>query len=107
VAAGRRVAPGEQRALRSELCRWRRRCVGALPFDVLVAPTLQALPLRAQEDLAAFRAQILRDLWPFNALGWPAITTRDGLMLAGPREQVVLAAALAWEEELEEPVSTC
>jgi len=37
---------------------------------------------------------------PFNWLGWPSATTRDGLMLSGRSDAVVLAAALAWERDL-------
>ena len=37
---------------------------------------------------------------PFNALGWPAATTRDGTMFTGRSERLVLGAALAWEEGL-------
>jgi hypothetical protein len=37
---------------------------------------------------------------PFNWLGWPSATTRDGVMFSGRSDATVLAAALAWEREL-------
>ncbi len=43
---------------------------------------------------------------PFNWLGWPSATTRDGVMFSGRSDATVLAAALAWEQELP-PATTC
>ena len=39
-------------------------------------------------------------LRPFNVLGWAAIAIGD-LQLIAPRDEVVLAAALAWEQSAE------
>ena len=40
---------------------------------------------------------------PFNWLGWPSATTRDGVLFSGRSDATVLAAALAWERELPPP----
>jgi aspartyl-tRNA(Asn)/glutamyl-tRNA(Gln) amidotransferase subunit A len=103
----RKMAPGfeltavEYRALWDEVAAWRVRCAQELPFDVLVAPTLPCeLPLVEEEETPAYRARVTATVRPFNWLGWPAATTRDGLMLAGRSDSTVLAAALAWEADM-------
>jgi Asp-tRNA(Asn)/Glu-tRNA(Gln) amidotransferase A subunit family amidase len=80
---------------------WRARCARELLYDVLVAPTLPCeLPLVEEEETPEYRARITATVRPFNWLGWPSATTRDGVMFSGRSDATVLAAALAWEREL-------
>jgi aspartyl-tRNA(Asn)/glutamyl-tRNA(Gln) amidotransferase subunit A len=100
----RKMAPGfeltavEYRALWDEVEAWRVRCAQELPYDVLVAPTMPCeLPRVEEDETPEYRARVTSTVRPYNWLGWPAATTRDGLMLAGRSDETVLAAALAWE----------
>ena len=60
----------------------------------------RAAERRRARDARAAAARSPRYTRPFNALGWPAATTRDGTMFTGRSERLVLGAALAWEEGL-------
>jgi VWFA-related protein len=77
------------------------RCERELHYDVLVSPTLTCdLPLVEEEETPEYRARMTSRVRPFNWLGWPSATTRDGVMFSGRSDATVLAAALAWEREL-------
>jgi aspartyl-tRNA(Asn)/glutamyl-tRNA(Gln) amidotransferase subunit A len=109
----RKLAPGFElpavayRALWDEVEAWRLRCARELHYDVLVAPTLPCeLPLVEEEETPEYRARVTATVRPFNWLGWPSATTRDGTMFSGRSDETVLAAALAWERELP-PATTC
>ena len=95
------------RRLGEELIAWRERCNACLLYDVLVGPTLPREPVRVDEpetfDLLREMSRLTR---PFNYLGWPAATTRDGLMFAGRSDGRVLGAALTWEASLEDDPPT-
>ena len=72
-----------------------------------MAPTLPCeLPPVEEEETPEYRARITATVRPFNWLGWPSATTRDGVMFSGRSDATVLAAALAWERELP-PAATC
>ncbi|MDX6596203.1 MAG: hypothetical protein QOE87_90, partial [Gaiellales bacterium] len=89
------------RALWDEVEAWRVRCARELHHDVLVAPTLLCdLPLVDDEETPEYRARVTAAVRPFNWLGWPSATTRDGVMFSGRSDATVLAAALAWEADL-------
>ena len=103
----RKLEPGFElsavtyRALWDEVERWRILCAQTLHYDLLVGPTIPCeLPLVDEEETPEYRARVTSAVRPFNWLGWPAATTRDGVMFAGRRDEVVLAAALAWEQSL-------
>ena len=86
------------RALWDEIDAWRLRCARELHYDILVSPTLSCdLPLVEEEETPEYRARITSRVRPFNWLGWPSATTRDGVMFSGRSDATVLAAALAWE----------
>ena len=108
-----KLAPGFElpavtyRALWDEIEAWRLRCAGELHYDVLVGPTLacDAAARRGGGD-ARVPGASTGAVRPFNWLGWPSATTRDGVMFSGRSDATVLAAALAWEQELPPP-TTC
>ncbi len=73
----------------------------SIPGDrVLVVPTLSGELPPAGPETPELRAAASRWTRPFNELGWPAVTCRDGLMFAGRSAALVLGAALAWEATL-------
>ncbi|MDP9257674.1 MAG: amidase [Actinomycetota bacterium] len=107
-----KLAPGFElpavafRALWAEVDAWRLRCERELHYDVLVAPTLSCeLPLVSEEETPEYRARLTANVRPFNWLGWPSATTRDGVLFSGRSDATVLAAALAWERELPPPTT--
>jgi aspartyl-tRNA(Asn)/glutamyl-tRNA(Gln) amidotransferase subunit A len=84
-------------AARRELPGWRRRALLADGPDLYVSPTLA----RAVPELDVWepevRTQMLAYTRPFNFLGWPSAAI-GGLQLAGRNAEIVLGAALAWED---------
>jgi amidase len=105
--------------------RQRRRIGSAFErFDVLLTPTTatQPLPIGAAEGLSTWRTQKLISsacpyAWPWNVLGWPALSipaglTEEGLpvgvqLLGGPDSEAVLVSLAAqlqaverWQERL-------
>src|SRR4029077_11391132 len=80
-----KLAPGFElpavtyRALWDEGDAWRVRCAGEVQYDLLVAPALSCdLPLVEEEETPESRARVTGTVRPFNWLGWPSATTRDG-----------------------------
>ena len=66
------------------------------PVDLYVAPVLGVdLPPEDCDELAV-RVALTAFLRPFNVLGWAGLAIGD-LQLVAPRDEVVLAAGLAWE----------
>ena len=95
---GFELAAVTYRALWDEVAAWRVRCARELHYDLLVAPTLPCeLPLVEEEETPEYRARVTATVRPFNWLGWPSATTRDGVLFSGRSDETVLAAALAWE----------
>lgn len=89
------------RALWDEVEAWRLRCARELHFDVLAGPTLSCeLPSVEEVETPEYRQRVTANVRPFNWLGWPAATTRDGVHFTGRDDATVLAAALAWEQGL-------
>jgi Asp-tRNA(Asn)/Glu-tRNA(Gln) amidotransferase A subunit family amidase len=87
------VDPDEVERARAAVAAWR---TFTPDVDLYVAPVVgAALPpvdcgeLEVRIPLTAF-------LRPFNVLGWAALAIGD-LQLVAPRDEVVLAAGLAWE----------
>jgi aspartyl-tRNA(Asn)/glutamyl-tRNA(Gln) amidotransferase subunit A len=64
--------------------------------DLFVAPVLGVEVPPVDCDELDIRIPATAFLRPFNVLGWAAIAIGD-LQLVAPRDEVVLAAALAWE----------
>ena len=79
---------------RARLCaRWREY---RPPVDLYVAPVLGVeLPPEDCDELEV-RIPLTAFLRPFNVLGWAGLAIGD-LQLVAPRDEVVLAAGLAWE----------
>ena len=65
--------------------------------DLYVAPVLGIDVPPVDCDELEVRIPATAFLRPFNVLGWAAIAIGD-LQLIAPRDEVVLAAALAWEQ---------
>ena len=105
---GLSVDAATYRVLQLELESWRDACDKQLPFDLLVGPVFVGNPPKLDEpetpELLLRFSHLTR---PYNLLGWPAAVTRDGVMFAGRTDSIVLGAALAWEDLLDEPPSTC
>jgi hypothetical protein len=67
------------------------------PVDLYVAPVLGIDVPPVDVDEFEVRIPATTFLRPFNVLGWAAIAIGD-LQLIAPRDEVVLGAALAWEQ---------
>jgi aspartyl-tRNA(Asn)/glutamyl-tRNA(Gln) amidotransferase subunit A len=107
LEVGRTVDRKTYRALQTELDSWRKLCDKQLPLDLLVGPVFEGEPPKLDEpETPELLLRISHLTRPYNLLGWPAAVTRDGVMFAGRSDSIVLGAALAWEEMLEEPPST-
>jgi aspartyl-tRNA(Asn)/glutamyl-tRNA(Gln) amidotransferase subunit A len=66
------------------------------PVDLYVAPVLGIEIPPADCDELVVRIPATAFLRPFNVLGWAGLAIGD-LQLVAPRDEVVLAAGLAWE----------
>ena len=78
-------------------------CEMELSHDILINPTIPCeLPPVDQPETFELRLKMTPYTRAFNHLGWPSCTTRDGLMISGRDDTTVMAAALAWEETLQE-----
>ena len=66
--------------------------------DLYVAPVLGVPVPPVDCDELEVRIPATAFLRPFNVLGWAALAVGD-LQLVAPRDEVVLAAGLAWERE--------
>ena len=64
--------------------------------DLYVAPVLGVPVPSVDCDELEVRIPATAFLRPFNVLGWAALAVGD-LQLVAPRDEVVLAAGLAWE----------
>ncbi len=95
------VDPAAVAAARDAVAAWR----GYRPgVDLYVAPVLGVEVPPVDCDELEVRLPATAFLRPFNVLGWAALAIGD-LQLVAPRDEVVLAAGLAWERE-ERPVSS-
>jgi aspartyl-tRNA(Asn)/glutamyl-tRNA(Gln) amidotransferase subunit A len=86
--------PAEVQRARAAVAAWRT----YMPdVDLYVAPVVGApLPPEDCEELEV-RIPLTAFLRPFNVLGWAALAIGD-LQLIAPRDEVVLAAGLAWQQ---------
>jgi aspartyl-tRNA(Asn)/glutamyl-tRNA(Gln) amidotransferase subunit A len=97
------VADAEYEAANARRLEYRERCEDALDgFDLLLVPTLSIEPPRADVDELAVRAAMIRFTFPFNCLGWPALSMPLGsgsIQIVGrPGDDgLVLAAGLPLE----------
>jgi Asp-tRNA(Asn)/Glu-tRNA(Gln) amidotransferase A subunit family amidase len=82
-------------AARRAVARWR---TYRPPVDLYVAPVLGVPVPSVDCDELEVRIPATAFLRPFNVLGWAALAIGD-LQLVAPRDEVVLAAGLAWERE--------
>jgi len=88
------VEPAEVEAARAAVQAWR---TYRPEVDLYVAPVLGIEVPPVDCDELAVRIPATAFLRPFNVLGWAAIAIGD-LQLIAPRDEVVLGAALAWEQ---------
>lgn len=95
------VEPGDVAAARRAVARWR---TYEPPVDLYVAPVLGVPVPPVDCDELDVRIPATAFLRPFNVLGWAALAIGD-LQLIAPRDEVVLAAGLAWERE-EHPLTS-
>jgi len=72
------------------------RCAGGANIGLYVAPTLGVEIPREDCDELEVRIPATAFLRPFNVLGWAGLAIGD-LQFVAPRDEVVLAAGLAWE----------
>ena len=90
------IDPAEADVARAAIGRWREY---RPPVDLYVAPVIGVdLPPVDVEELDV-RIPLTAFLRPFNILGWAALAIGD-LQLVAPRDEVVLAAGLAWERHV-------
>ena len=93
-----RFGPEDVGKARRALAAWRDRAAREPAVDVFVCPTLgvEEIP---PSDVSELEVRLPMSTWtrPFNYLGWPAIAIGE-VQLAGRRDELVLGAALAWEE---------
>jgi Asp-tRNA(Asn)/Glu-tRNA(Gln) amidotransferase A subunit family amidase len=87
------VEPDDVEAARSAVAAWRRY---RPEVDLFAAPSLAVEVPPVDCDELDVRLALTAFLRPFNVLGWAAIAIGN-LQLAAPRDETVLAAALAWE----------
>ena len=85
--------PAEVERARASVRQWR---AYRPEVDLYVAPALGVeLPPEDCDELEV-RIALTAFLRPFNVLGWAGLAIGD-LQLVAPRDEVVLAAGLAWE----------
>ena len=97
------VTEAEDAAARERRDEYRQRAEEALEgFDLLVTPTLSIEPPPADVDELTVREALIRFTFPFNCLGWPALSLPQGAMsvqiVGRPGDDgLVLAAGLSLE----------
>jgi Asp-tRNA(Asn)/Glu-tRNA(Gln) amidotransferase A subunit family amidase len=89
------VEPSEVDAARAAVDAWR---AYRPDVDLYVAPVLGVDVPPVDCDELEVRIPATAFLRPFNVLGWAGLAIGD-LQLVAPRDEVVLAAGLAWERE--------
>ncbi|MGN6799422.1 MAG: amidase [Gaiellaceae bacterium] len=89
------VDPDEVARARAAVGTWRRY---RPDVDLYVSPVLGVPVPPVDCDELDVRLPATAFLRPFNVLGWAALAIGD-LQLVAPRDEVVLAAGLAWERE--------
>jgi Asp-tRNA(Asn)/Glu-tRNA(Gln) amidotransferase A subunit family amidase len=94
------VDPDKVARARDAVRTWR---TYAPSVDLYVAPVLGVDLPPVDCDELAVRIPLTAFLRPFNVLGWAALAIGD-LQLIAPRDEVVLAAGLAWEQS-DDPLS--
>jgi aspartyl-tRNA(Asn)/glutamyl-tRNA(Gln) amidotransferase subunit A len=87
------ITPDEAARARDSVSRWR---AYRPAVDLYVSPAVGVELPPVDADELVVRGPLSAFLRPFNVLGWAAITIGD-LQFAAPRDEVVLAAGLAWE----------
>ena len=93
LAHAQTIDPAQADRARESVRRWREYRPAV---DLYVAPTLGGeIPAEDCDELEV-RIPATAFLRPFNVLGWAALAIGD-LQLVAPRDEVVLAAGLAWE----------
>jgi aspartyl-tRNA(Asn)/glutamyl-tRNA(Gln) amidotransferase subunit A len=88
------IDPADADRARESVQRWREY---RPDVDLYVAPTLGVEIPPEDADELEVRILVTAFLRPFNVLGWAGLAIGD-LQLVAPRDEVVLAAGLAWEE---------
>ena len=90
------IEPADADRARESVRRWREY---RPEVDLYVAPVLGVdLPPEDCDELDV-RIPLTAFLRPFNVIGWAALAIGD-LQFVAPRDEVVLAAGLAWEGSL-------
>ena len=95
------IDPAEVERARESTRRWREH---RPDVDLYVAPVLGQEPPPVDCDELELRLGLTAFLRPFNVLGWAGLAIGD-LQLVAPRDEVVLAAGLAWEQATETTAS--
>src|SRR5207244_12330943 len=90
------VDPAEVTAAREAVRGWRGY---QPPVDLYVAPVVGGELPPVDCDELDVRIPLTAFLRPFNVLGWAGLAIGD-LQLVAPRDEVVLAAGLAWERHV-------
>jgi Asp-tRNA(Asn)/Glu-tRNA(Gln) amidotransferase A subunit family amidase len=93
LAHAQTIEPDAVSRARSAVRAWR---AYAPPVDLYVAPVVGVELPPVDCDELEVRIPLTAFLRPFNVLGWAALAIGD-LQLVAPRDEVVLAAGLAWE----------
>jgi aspartyl-tRNA(Asn)/glutamyl-tRNA(Gln) amidotransferase subunit A len=88
------IDPAEVDQARTAIVAWRQY---QPPVDLYVAPVLGIDLPPVDCDELEVRLPLTAFLRPFNVLGWAGLAIGD-LQLVAPRDEVVLAAGLAWEQ---------
>jgi len=89
------VEPDAVARAREAVRRWR---TYRPPVDLYVAPVVGSDLPPVDCDELEVRIPLTAFLRPFNVLGWAALAIGD-LQVVAPRDEIVLAAGLAWERE--------
>jgi Asp-tRNA(Asn)/Glu-tRNA(Gln) amidotransferase A subunit family amidase len=88
------IDPADAETARAAIAEWRRYVP---PVDLYLAPALGVELPPVDCDELEVRLPLTAFLRPFNVLGWAGLAIGD-LQLVAPRDEVVLAAGLAWEQ---------
>ena len=95
LEAAQTIEPDAVERAREAVRAWR---TYAPPVDLYVAPVLGVELPPVDCDELEVRIPLTAFLRPFNVLGWAGLAIGD-LQLVAPRDEVVLAAGLAWARE--------
>jgi Asp-tRNA(Asn)/Glu-tRNA(Gln) amidotransferase A subunit family amidase len=88
------IGPAEADRARESVRRWREY---RPDVDLYVAPTIGVEVPPEDSDELEVRIPLTAFLRPFNVIGWAGLSIGD-VQFVAPRDEVVLAAGLAWQQ---------